>query len=525
MKRTLLFLLTFLLVALLAACGGGGAQPATSSPTAATSDDGAAEEEATQVTEATQTPLATSTPDNTVATPEADALNDSFATAITLGEEPVEGSINESVLYYSLEVPDGGVAQATLAVDDGSPAPIHVTLYDANQNYLEEITVPVGEEETLDYLFRLGGEGSGQVFLALDGEATFTLQGQGITQDDGGSGTDAGADSADAVDVEGEQVSGTLGDQDGDDYYAFEVPTSGGLLELSLEAADDGVSLTIYDADGNYVNEASTEPGSDPAVTQNQIPSEEGGRWFVDVRGSGAYTLDIGFTGQDDAGSGGDVGDDAESAFEIDLGEHTGLLGGDDGYDAYTFELPTGGGILDVTAEPGEGDIHFVVYDADGNYVTEAAGEAGDEAATARHVLAGEQGGAWSIIFDGDGAYTFSIAFEDQDDAGSGGDAPDTQEEAVPFNVDEEVTGFIGGADGYDVFATESSAGAYTLTLTTDGEEPIHIVISDADGNYVTEGTTEEGELELPIEATTDGFAIQLDGGGEGAAYTFTVAQ
>src|SRR5262245_7540860 len=141
-----------LLAALLAACGGQPSPSPTQPPVAPTLPPTTPPKVTTAPTTAqtvvpaavptTGQPAATATPNNTVATPKPGSLNTSFATALALGKDPIKTSVKESILYYKLDVPRGGVVTAQLTVETGSPAPAHLTLYNELQGALADIRVP-----------------------------------------------------------------------------------------------------------------------------------------------------------------------------------------------------------------------------------------------------------------------------------------------------------------------------------------------------------------------------------------------
>ncbi len=215
------------------------------------------------------------------------------------------------------------------------------------------------------------------VFLDLNNEKTDTIQSVDITkpidsmryeqiensalddeQNDIGYHIDAGDSILRAIPVyAGEPVdnripgkgrTGTLDPNNGDsqDWYYF-TACSGQQLEVSVTG---DFSIELSNTIGEPVGESFT--------------ADESGRYFVCVSSdetSGSYTFTISITGQNDADSGNDAGNDINSATPINAGSYYGYLDSTDWVDCYSFEANNGDGIF-IELDPMEKtdyDIHL----------------------------------------------------------------------------------------------------------------------------------------------------------------------
>ncbi|MBA3469583.1 MAG: PPC domain-containing protein [Herpetosiphonaceae bacterium] len=503
--------LTMLIVGLVLVACGGAAQP---TPVPASNDAAVATSVAATIAAGqTNAAAATSTPDNTVATVAANATNTSFATALLL-DGKMTASVKESTFYYKLEVPVGGVVTSTLSVDKTSPSAIMVNFFDKEERYISQGSIGPGETLGMGYAF--GAPNGGPVYWAVSGEATFTLAGVALKQNDAETGGDAPADGAfdEAKLIAAGAYTGVVGDGDRADLYAVELPKKGGRFSIDLSTKRGDLSLQTFDNEQNYID-AGSASAAEPATTSRLIPVKSGGRWYVRVDGEGEYALKIAFTPQDDGKSGGDAADYVEysDAPAIKLGEHQGELGDNDRYDLYAIDLPKDGGTLTVSLKTERGTLDLQTFDNERNYMDSASINENDPAVVGR-VLPLEDGGRWFIQVGGEGSYTLSVAFMPQNDADSKKDAAGYVEydKALPVSA-ATFSGGLGNEDQYDIYKVRGSLGRNVKVVVLSGTGSVNIQIFDNDRNYGpnirSNGPDEEGTL--TVEGDQD-YYIQVEG-------------
>lgn len=512
--REIKAILLLWLVLLLLACGGTEQDQSKNNVESEEPENEVVE---TVTPEEVPTKEATVGNDSPVLAEEAIAGNDSFASAIVLGNKAIKSTIKESALYYKLDVPLGAVVTGTLAVEANAPLSMTLSLYDMKEYYVNELIIAPETSESLSYIFDSTQEGT--IFFKVSGEGTFTLQGESELQKDASQKGDAGDSFEEAFALKLGDYDGLLGGADRNDYYAFTLPTTGGLLELSLQADSEQMNLNLYDSNQFYINEIITEAQNKPALLQYLLAKDQGKRWFAKISGTGNYSLSLSFSKQNDAESGQDVGEEFESAYLIELGDYEGLLGDGDSNDYYTFELPTSGGILSATLQSSDPQSSQTLYDSDQFYINESSPPSRNKAVTMRSILAAGEGESWYLRLNGTSPYSFSLAFSSQNDGASQKDAPAEIEDALPVKVKQEIKGLLGDNDRADAYQLDTKEGSYTLRLTTNAEEPISVAIYNSDNFYISQGSSEKGELELSFDATGESF-VRVTGADE---YRFVV--
>ena len=295
--------------------------------------------------------------------------------------------------------------------------------------------------------------------------------------------------------------------------------------KAAVKATDGNIKLAVYDEGRNYVGETESVSNKPAAGTfQHELAAGQGGHWLVHLGGQGSYTATVGFTPQNDAGSGQDAGADFDSALPLRTGSYTGLVGDADGDDVYSLDFPKTGGSLTVTLRTSNGDLKAVVYDEGRNYIGELAS---DKTKTAANVfvtmLALDQGGKWFVHAVGKATYTFSVAFVQQSDGGSGQDAGETTDKAVLVNS-ATFTGTIGFADSTDYFKVPASLGR-KLSVKYSGKGSIKVALYDANENFVKEASVNNGASANLVEdsGSTDDYFVNINNGQ--GAYSVTLSK
>ncbi len=420
-------------------------------------------------------------------------------------------SVKDSEFFYKLDMPKGAVVNAILSVDAGSPDPAKLTMYDEKQSYITNITVAVGKSDTLSHIFN--NEGGTTVYLVLQGNSSVSLQATAMPQNDGGTGVDAGDTTDTATPVSLGSLSGLLGDDDNQDFYLITLPKSGGTLSV-IYKTNDNVKLTILNEKAGYVNDTQAARNDDkPASIETILPAEEGGKWYLEFSGSGAYTSTVRFTNQNDGNSGGDAGASADRAVPVTPGRYTGLLGGDDTDDYYSIDLPKSGGVLSVTFQSTH-DVKLTLHDNNDGYVADTTAQNGDNAPAAiQYILPSGQGGTWYLQFSGDGNYNFNVSFTGQNDAGSGKDAGDSVDAALAV-TSPEFSGMLGGADTEDFYKIPGMMG-HKVSVTYDGTGRLKVTMHTATGDYIADTSVEgSGTAELSDDSSnTADYVLEFSGG------------
>lgn len=182
----------------------------------------------------------------------------------------------------------------------------------------------------------------------------------------------------------GRGSTGTLDPDSGDDadWYRY----------LACEGQRIDVSCNLFDIQ-IYTN---TDPETPLGQSYTAIDTEY---HYAEITGEtyGEYTFSVTLTGQNDAGTGGDAGDNINSALSITPGEYIGYMDSTDWEDWYSFSANAGDGIFvtieALNKEAADYDIHL--YNPSGELVHSEVYYGPDELEYPADVS-----GAWSIQID-----------------------------------------------------------------------------------------------------------------------------
>ncbi|MFP3897636.1 MAG: hypothetical protein ACLFV5_12485, partial [Anaerolineales bacterium] len=195
--------------------------------------------------------------------------------------------------WYTFEVADDQVltVEFTPGEDAGE---LNVQLLDADQNRIwRELSVnPTVTKSTRQLMSSSSG---GMYYIAVSaGQGDYSIELATESQDDAGSGGDAGDKVADALGVEvGQTFSGEIGDFDKEDWYTFEVADDQALTADFIPGDDaETLNVELLDADQNRIWR---ELGVGATATASvEITEDVEGAYYVRVSdGSGDYTVEI----------------------------------------------------------------------------------------------------------------------------------------------------------------------------------------------------------------------------------------
>ncbi|MBS3753682.1 MAG: hypothetical protein KGY46_09890, partial [Anaerolineales bacterium] len=166
------------------------------------------------------------------------------ASEVSMGT--LNGTLDEGAEdWYAFEVPDGHVLNVKFTAGEDAES-MNVQLLEPDQNMIwqERNMGPTVAQSTRQVMSSSSG---GTYYIVVSGGyGEYTIELAAESQDDAGSGGDAGDRVADALQVEiGEQsFSGEVADFDAEDWYAFEVP-DGHVLNVKFTAGEDAESMNV----------------------------------------------------------------------------------------------------------------------------------------------------------------------------------------------------------------------------------------------------------------------------------------
>jgi hypothetical protein len=332
------------------------------------------------------------------------------------------------------------------------------------------------------------------------------------TQNDAGSGTDAGDKITKAIALEpGSSFFGEMGAFDEEDWYRFDIP-AGHILKLSFtpDASSEAMKFSLRTFERSEVWYSGVVPAGETRSKRVMMNNASGGTYYLQAYyGSGHYGFGIFIESQNDAASGTDAGDKIAEAFKISLGRsYSGELGGYDESDWYRFDIPAGSVLKMALSNYKESTpMSFSFRNVDGVEVWRLDDMSPGVKNATRMLVNNTTGGIYFLeAFDGSGPYEFGIYSEQQNDAGLGSDAGDRIAEATKITAQRTITGELGGLDQEDWY-TFSLLERKAIRFTSDPDgEPLKLSMGNLAHKKavytaeLTPGVTETFEVPKDIE-------------------------
>jgi len=422
------------------------------------------------------------------------------ATPLSSSNQTVPGWISDTFDpqdWYNISVPSGNGIYVTMSFPNGSTSGSQLALIESTATYY------IQYDYTSPYEVTSNGTnvGGGYVFIRVltssdEGYYNLTITlfstaGQpGSSQDDAGSGMDAGDSAGAALQINMTSNTTTFegwvdNNWDSSDYYSVFVPTNW-TSWASLSWLNTSADLDLYLYDSNqttlaysYFDNPETVSGNSSSISGTTI-------YYNVVAYSGNdlyYNLTIGIANlsdspafnQNDANSGGDAGDDFSTALGLpnDNGTYYGWISESlDTDDIYSVQIPSGYAIeVNLSWNNSANDFDLGLYDGAQSMIDSSTSdnpetvESGstDVSNSTVYVLVQSSAGWWGT--GGEGNYTLEITLVNQsevpglnqNDAYTGGDAGDEYSNATPLVNATPVfsiwPGYVdSGSDEYDYY-------------------------------------------------------------------------
>lgn len=371
--------------------------------------------------------------------------------------------------WYQFEVPHQHIFQLAFMPEDEGDKKMRIDVYDPDGEKLfyHDSIAPGVKSLSKMMMNTISG---GTYYVKVTGNGQYHLKLSSESQNDAGTGTDAGDERIKALMLEaGTTYSGAIGNYgtdaqnrisyDREDWYQFEIPHE---LVAQLTVTPDehnerNMRIDVYNPKGEKIfYHDSLAPGV-ISLSKMMMNTSSGGIYYVQVTGNGQYHLKFFTKYQTDAGTSTDAGDERTRALTLETGKtYTGGIGNyGEGYqhlfsydqeDWYQFEIPHEH-VLQMTLAPdeeGDGKIHLEVFDSKEKRLFYQWDIVPGMSIVSKVIMNTLSGGTYYAKVSGNGQYVFELSTTPQNDAGSGKDAGDEKIKAMEIESGASISGGVG---------------------------------------------------------------------------------
>ncbi|MEF8726568.1 MAG: PPC domain-containing protein, partial [Candidatus Bipolaricaulota bacterium] len=275
---------------------------------------------------------------------------------------------------------------------------------------------------------------------------------------DAGSGSDAGDEIEEALSIDTGSFSGYLDSEDKEDWYKFRA-NQGQIISIDLiPPTETDYELYLYRPRGSSAEYSNSGKGERERI---DYVAGASGVYSIRIRrssGEGDYKLRLGIRNQNDAGSGGDAGNEKQNPYRVTPGSYSGFMMDDDDEDWYEFTADTGQIIQIGLVPPTKADYDLYLYRPGGGVAEYSNSKKGERE---RIDYVAGRAGEYSIRIkrtSGQGDYDFELSLENQNDAGSGGDAGNDKLHSLKIQPGS-INGFLKDDDDEDWYQIEAKEG------------------------------------------------------------------
>jgi hypothetical protein len=388
-------------------------------------------------------------------------------------------------------------------------------LYDTNQSQVASSTLGGSSTDTVTgtvttsgyfyiYVYRYSGSGTYSMTVTVTG---------GATQNDMGTGVDAGNTLSASTTIEAGSGTGYVDSTDTADYYKIGV-TSGQTISVSMTPpSGSDFDLKLYDTSQSQVD-SSTLGGSQTDTVEATATAS--GYFYIYVyrySGSGIYSMTVTVTGgatQNDMGTGTDVGNTLSAATTIAAGSGTGYIDSTDSNDYYKINVTSGQTISASMTPPSGSDFDLKLYDTSQSQV--ASSSLGGSQTDSVTYTATSSGYYYICVhlWSGSGIYSMTVTVTGgatQNDMNTGTDAGNSLSAATTIAAGSG-TGYIDSTDTSDYYKVNVTSGqTISVSMTPPSGSDFDLKLYDANQSQVASSSLGGSQTDsVTYTATSSGY-------------------
>lgn len=348
------------------------------------------------------------------------------------------------------------------------------------------------------------------------------------------------------LDIEfGQTYSNQVNGNNFERFYRLTIPAGAILNVEATNSAESGgdISFRLVTTAGGFpqpVAEENVPVGETRPIRFITADDSGGGTYLIVPRGGMIGAADFSFSAniemQNDGATTADAPSNRFAGPELVAGSYTGLLGGEDDKDAFTFMAPARA-MIRLTVENNAESLSTFGVELQFNdkavryYTNNRQAAPGSDVLFVDDTL---EGGQYNILLTADSTkestYAITLEITPQNDAGSGSDAGEEIATATAVSFNQAYEGFRAETESDCYQVATAAEQSFTLTINSlthelFGGRPIPRVY-DAEGNTLeVGGGPNPGASEtLDVTAVGDTTYFCIAGGGNAAPYTFILS-
>jgi hypothetical protein len=455
----------------------------------------------------------------------------SATTAIQAGSGMGYIDSTDTADYYKISVTSGQTISVRMTPPSGSD--FDLKLYDTNQSQVDSSSLGGSQTDTVEdtasasgyyyiYIYRYSGQGIYSMAVTVTG---------GATQNDMGTGTDAGNTLSAATTIAAGSGTGYIDSTDPNDYYKINV-TSGQTISVSMTPpSGSDFDLKLYDTNQSQVASSSLGGSQTDSVTCTATSS---GYYYICVHlwsGSGIYSMTVTITGgatQNDMGTGTDAGNSLGAATTIQAGSGTGYLDSTDTDDYYKVSVSSGQTISVSMTPPSGSDFDLKLYDPNQSQVASSSlGGSQTDTVTYTAIFSGYYYICVNL-WSGSSIYSMTVTVTGgttQNDANSGQDAGNSFAQALAIGAGS-YTGFVDSTDTDDYYKVNLSSGqTIEVYLTPPSGSDFDLYLYDPNQTLLDSSTLSGSQTDTVsyVAITSGGYYVRVKRWSGSGVYLFTV--
>jgi hypothetical protein len=457
----------------------------------------------------------------------------SAATLISAGSGTGYIDSTDTADYYKISVTSGQTISVRMTPPSGSD--FDLKLYDTNQSQVDSSNLGGSQTDTVEatasasgyfyiYVYHYSGTGTYSM--------TVTVTGGGTTQNDMGTGADAGNSIGAAVTITAKSGTGYIDSTDTADYYKVSV-TSGQTISASMTPPSGyDFDLKLYDTNQSQVD-SSTLGGSQTDTVE--ATASASGYFYIYVyhySGTGTYSMTVTVTGggttQNDMSTGTDAGNSLSAATAIQAGSGTGYIDSTDTNDYYKVSVSSGQTVSVSMTPPSGSDFDLKLYDINQSQV--ASSSLGGSQTDSVTYVATSSGYYYICVhlWSGSGIYSMAVTVTGgtaQNDANSGQDAGNSFVQALTIGAGS-YTGFIDSTDTDDYYKVNLNSGqTIWVSLIPPYGSDFDLYLYNPNQTSVASSTQSGSQADtVSYVATSSGYHyIRIKQWSGSGVYSFTV--